>query len=515
MSLKDHTNDHRWTRAANLGLLILIWLDFFFVFSREWDFNEQYRFGYLVPFIALYLAYLRWLDRPEAKPLQGKGWLAIPITLGALAYLPLKVILEANPDWRMALWTDGFLVLGITLLIVLRWGGWSWLRHFIFPPFLMLLTIPWPTRLENPFIQGLMQLVAHVTVEILNLLGIHAVQLGNLIQLTNGLVGVEEACSGVRSFQSILMASVFLGELFRFRLFLRIALILFGNLLAIVFNLARTFVLTFVIVQHGPKVMAHWHDSVGYLVTIAAFLVLLGSALLISKGKQGEGASVAQTQAPKGSRYGPHWMPFGFSLAAAVIMMLSIPVSSLWFTLKSSGLDNRRVTEIDWSRAAPVVKFEKISGTIRALLRYSEGVKALWSDRTGESWLVYFFYWDEGNISSFAGIHNPEICMPASGFELVDQADPIVWHDPGSEINLKSYQFRARSIPIYVFFGVWDDNAEGFIPVAHTGVDRLKNALDGLRVTGRRSLQIIITGVESLEESKGEGKAIHGLRRPH
>ena len=151
---------------------------------------------------------------PGSQATAGERLAGHPITLGALAYLPLKVILEANPDWRMALWTDGFLALGITLLIVLRWGGWSWLRHFIFPPFLMLLTIPWPTRLENPFIQGLMQLVAHVTVEILNLLGIHAVQLGNLIQLTNGLVGVEEACSGVRSFQSILMASVFLGELF-------------------------------------------------------------------------------------------------------------------------------------------------------------------------------------------------------------------------------------------------------------------------------------------------------------
>ena len=78
MPIGDHTNDLRWIRAANLGLLILVWLDFFLVFSREWDFNEQYRYGYLVPFIALYLAYLRWLDRPEAKPLPRNGWLGHP-----------------------------------------------------------------------------------------------------------------------------------------------------------------------------------------------------------------------------------------------------------------------------------------------------------------------------------------------------------------------------------------------------------------------------------------------------
>ena len=39
-----------------------------------------------------------------------------------------------------------------------------------------------------------------------------AIQRGNLIELSTGVLGVDEACSGIRSFQSTLMAALFLDE---------------------------------------------------------------------------------------------------------------------------------------------------------------------------------------------------------------------------------------------------------------------------------------------------------------
>jgi hypothetical protein len=32
--------------------------------SAEWSYNEQYNYGWFVPFFALYLFWLRWEDRP-------------------------------------------------------------------------------------------------------------------------------------------------------------------------------------------------------------------------------------------------------------------------------------------------------------------------------------------------------------------------------------------------------------------------------------------------------------------
>ena len=59
-------------------------------------------------------------------------------------------------------------------------------------------------------------------------LTIPAVQHGNVIEVKIGLVGVDEACSGVRSLQATLMVSVFFGELYCASWLRRIVLVLCG-----------------------------------------------------------------------------------------------------------------------------------------------------------------------------------------------------------------------------------------------------------------------------------------------
>jgi hypothetical protein len=51
-------------------------------------------------------------------------------------------------------------------------------------------------------------------VEVLGWLGIPAMAHGNVIEVATGMVGIDEACSGIRSFQSSLMISLFFGEFY-------------------------------------------------------------------------------------------------------------------------------------------------------------------------------------------------------------------------------------------------------------------------------------------------------------
>ena len=74
-------------------------------------------------------------------------------------------------------------------------------------------------------IQGLMRMVAHVAAETAMLLGIPAQVEGNLIRVSNGLVGVNEACSGIRSLQTSLMIGLLFGELKRLSVLRRVALV--------------------------------------------------------------------------------------------------------------------------------------------------------------------------------------------------------------------------------------------------------------------------------------------------
>jgi Transmembrane exosortase (Exosortase_EpsH) len=95
------------------------------------------------------------------------------------------------------------------------------------------MSVPWPGAVEDYVIQGLTQAATVVTVASLNLFHISAVQHGNVIELKTGLVGIDEACSGVRSLQATLMVSLFLGELYRVSRPRKIVIVLCGALIAL------------------------------------------------------------------------------------------------------------------------------------------------------------------------------------------------------------------------------------------------------------------------------------------
>ena len=121
-----------------------------------------------------------------------------------------------------------------------------------------------------------MQGSAAVAVEVLNIAGIAAVRHGNLIEVATGLVGVEEACSGMRGLQTSLMVSLVLGELGRLSISRRFVLVLAGAVVAILFNLLRAVVLSGLAATQGLGAVDHWHDAAGF----AEFGGILAGVLL-------------------------------------------------------------------------------------------------------------------------------------------------------------------------------------------------------------------------------------------
>ena len=101
---------------------------------------------------------------------------------------------------------------------------------------------------------------AMAALEILHWLGYEAMRRGHLITLPTGTLGVEEACSGVRSLQSGIMASLFLGEIFRFSGFFRIVLVSIAILVALLGNLLRTTILSIIASNEGVNAVEKWHD---------------------------------------------------------------------------------------------------------------------------------------------------------------------------------------------------------------------------------------------------------------
>ncbi len=180
----------------------------------DWSLNPSYNYGWLVPFMAAYAFWARWTTRPPAERPVHRGLGIAVLCTSAAFLLPLRVVAKANPDWRLISWGVGLCLAVAAFALFWIGGGRRWLRYFAFPVLFCLVAIPWPTQFEQALVHRLMQLVATVNVDLLSLFGVTALRHGSVIELANGVLGVEDACSGIRSLQSTFMLSLFLGEFY-------------------------------------------------------------------------------------------------------------------------------------------------------------------------------------------------------------------------------------------------------------------------------------------------------------
>jgi exosortase len=161
------------------------------------------------------------------------------------------------------------LSLGSTLFIsanILGVRGWKTWRHFAFLLLFFYVAVPIPRIIWQPIVLGLQSFVAMMNVELLNLSGIPAERLGHVIQMPNCQVGVNEACSGIRSLQSSIMAALFVGDLTLRRTGWKIFFLLAGVALAVVGNLGRALFLALTAYHHGADALKQVHDTAGWTV---------------------------------------------------------------------------------------------------------------------------------------------------------------------------------------------------------------------------------------------------------
>ena len=259
----------------------LVWLPALLRFSAEWNFNPQYYYGWSVPLLAAYLIYDRWMERPALRE-PGIEWpVLLSIVLVALPQLPLRLIGEANSTARPISLLMAVVALTISLGILYLYGGRKWMIFFASPVAFLLVSVPWLDQIERPLVQGLMQINAEIAAGLVSLGGIPAEARGNVIEVPTGVLGVNEACSGIRSLQSTLMAAVFLGLLYRRGAIGVAALVALGSIIAFVCNVIRTTFLTYQGAVNGIGAVDEWHDSAGFAIlgVVLVFLWLISMAL--------------------------------------------------------------------------------------------------------------------------------------------------------------------------------------------------------------------------------------------
>ncbi|HVS52549.1 MAG TPA: exosortase/archaeosortase family protein [Opitutaceae bacterium] len=150
---------------------------------------------------------------------------------------------------------------------------------FVFPVLVWLVSAPMVSAVETQLSLLLLRRVVTVVAFVFDLLGLPIEQQGNVLALPNGNVGVEDACSGIRSLTGCLFAGSFLGAVFLDRGWKKIALVVAAMLLAFATNLGRSLFLTAWAYRYGPRAIEGLvHDAAGYAVlgfTVVGLLCLV------------------------------------------------------------------------------------------------------------------------------------------------------------------------------------------------------------------------------------------------
>lgn len=273
-------------------LLGLLWVSAIRQWSYDWSTNPQYFYGWAVPFLAAYLIYERWPFRPVPGTIKHPRWIAGGAIILALFQWPIRWFGEANSDWWPVWWGYAFVAFGCSVALLLLAGGWPWLKAFSFPLIFMLTAVPWPTYFEISVVQGLMRINAEISAEIVSAMGIPVMAVGNTIHTPTGVLGVNEACSGIRSLQSTLMAALFLAGLYRLPFVGGAVLVLIGAAIAFVCNVVRTTFLSYQGAIHGNEAVDKWHDTAGFAILGVVLVCLWVISRFLEKSERGRLATV-------------------------------------------------------------------------------------------------------------------------------------------------------------------------------------------------------------------------------
>lgn len=510
----------QWPVASRLpwlltgGIVLFAWGALWNKLRIDWTVNEQYQYGWFVPPLAAALLAMRWPDRPAPRASALVPSAIMGLGVGALLFLllPVRLIEQPNPDWRLLYWFHAGILTALCLGLALWYGGIPWLRHFAFPVLFLLVAIPWPSGPEQAIVQSLMRWVAGLAAGAMNLLGIPAVASGNLIRVRNEWVGVDEACSGIRSLQTTLMGGFLLGEVARLSWPRRGVLLGVGLSVALLANVLRSCSLVWIAAEHGASALERFHDTIGISVLVIVFGCLLWCNALLARGQRVPAASApsaadkasSQGRAASRARVVPFWL-----LAGAGLWLVLVEVGTAgWYGSQEWGKAPARQ---EWSVVLPLPEPDfravPIDDRTRQLLRYDEGVSARWKTAAPQpaDCTLFFFRWEPGHASiAQAEMHQPHICLTASGLTETsdDGIHPVALPD-GLTLPVRGYSFTFHGRPIYVFYVVWRDGA-GDQPLADTpGArwDRLRAVAERRPNTGRQTLEFIVGGHASPAEA--------------
>jgi len=153
--------------------------------------KDMYSHGYIIPFFAAYLFWIRKRALKDSAPLD--RWIGVGVVAASLGLRVFAAYFDYNNFERASF-------IGALLGVCLVAGGRSMFRWAWLPIAFLAFMFPLPSMIENTLLMKLQTLASIFSTWTLQILGVSAARQGNTINVDTLAEALEvaEACSGLR-----------------------------------------------------------------------------------------------------------------------------------------------------------------------------------------------------------------------------------------------------------------------------------------------------------------------------
>jgi exosortase D (VPLPA-CTERM-specific) len=377
--------------------------------------KPEYSHGFLIPIIAGFLLLKRSGTGGAATHGNGKWFGALLVAVGLLVGLFGRLAAIADIVTYGLLLAIGGIIVAVAGVqrVKYLWPAWLYLCFMLpLPNF-----IYWPLSIKLQFVSS------QIGVQLIKLMGVPVFLEGNIIDLGIYQLQVAEACSGLRYLFPLASFGFLFAALYRGPTWHKALIFLSSIPITVIMNSVRIGIIGFLVDHYGIKQAEGFlHLFEGWAIFGVCILLLFAIAALLQRvsrtpqpihsvldlNTQGLGAKLRTFINLQGSR--ALWICAALACTAAVLGTL-LTARHMIYPERLRFADFPM--EIgDWRGTPAFLDFqiERVLGAddyVMADYRPSDPIESV------GLLIAYYRAQNEGN-----GVHSPEVCLPAGGWEV-------------------------------------------------------------------------------------------------
>jgi exosortase D (VPLPA-CTERM-specific) len=401
--------------GISIILLCISFYDPLLAQVHEWN-SDEYSYGYIVPFLAILIAWHRLAEKP---PQLNPSSIGFVVVLGGALLLVVSHLSAFQPPAHY-----GF-VMALTGLS-LAFCGRAFTRTIVPALILLVFAIPLPRLIYVTLSANLQAISSSLSALVLHQIGIPVFQEGNIIDLGVYKLQVVEGCSGLRYLFPLMCFGYIISYLYNDVMWKRVLLFLSSIPITIFMNSFRIAVIGITVNYWGIAAAEGFlHAFEGWVVfVLCIFLLLLEMKVLIHLGRRVPPGYLRLDifSLPRGTIASP-----GGSVGAWQWATLALCAVLCGLTLSRTLVDR---TEMVPNRT-PFIAFPSILNGWQATplaisedelkeLRLSDYYLADFrNDEDHTTVNLYIAYYESQRTNS--SIHSPSNCIPSGGWAIMSE----------------------------------------------------------------------------------------------